>query len=968
MMKNLVVLFLCFCVSMPAWSQGSFWGTTYGLYGDGGRIYRFDQQTGDVTYLKTFGMVDGDGRYSHCTPIVGSDNKLYGTTAEGGLYTKGVLYSINQSTLAYTKLFDFPYHIMDSYDQGPFGKLIEGPDGFLYGYRDLEEPKIYKIRKDGTGYSELTTPWPIKTASDAGLIRANDGNIYGISTSDVHPGGFIFKFTTAGAFTKTYTFTTGRPSHRALQSSDGKLYGTFIASTLFRINLDGSNIETFDAPLVDKRFDPGIIEGPGSMLYGVIRGGTTHSLYKIATNFTGFTVLHEFDANLVALGSLAVEGAFVYGVTSHYDEVTRNKVYKIGTDGSNFTVIKQLSAETGWWPGGICLGANQTLFAANGRGASGTFGSIVKLKTDGSQFSIVKDFYTEVDGQIPGAHLELLPNGEILGAAAAGGTLATDGFISGVLFKIKTDDTYEVIFEFDGDNTGATPLDAPIPGPGGFYYGATERGGANDQGVIYKIKSDGTGFQKLHDFDTPGGAHPWAGLTLADGRLYGWTTVGGSNDLGVIFGIDPDGSDYDEILAFDGDNGYSPLFQKLVYRNNGFLYGCTDGGLSGSGIFFRVRPNGTEYSILFDLGETDFVGPYAEPLFLPNGDILVVATRGGTKDRGAIIRLTNGGSSFSIAHEFDVTFAGDADVVINGSLTLGPDGLVYGLEPNGGSEGTGTAFKMNPDGSNYTRIELNLDGNPVGYMTPWRGLLYDPNVAAEKLSQTINFDELDPETIHIGDVIKLHATASSGLPVTFSTPSTNVDIIYDLAGVIGPGRVTIIAEQEGNVTYKPADPVEQSFCIYPSKPVITTGGNEFAPVLTSSNDNGNQWYRDGTLIADAINESYSVTENGSYTVKTTADDCASALSESVNVTVVVVGLGEESGFIRIFPNPATKEIFVKTTQASFISILDVTGRMVDQRQALADEERFDVSSFSKGLYILRVETPEAVTTRTFSKL
>lgn len=114
---------------------------------------------------------------------------------------------------------------------------------------------------------------------------------------------------------------------------------------------------------------------------------------------------------------------------------------------------------------------------------------------------------------------------------------------------------------------------------------------------------------------------------------------------------------------------------------------------------------------------------------------------------GTIKTLIALGTHNELIHDFDVE-PPDANTVFNGHLTLGPDGLIWGVEPNGGANGTRSVFRMNADGSNYTTMDMHLDGNPIGYMMPWYGLLYVPvSEQPEKLTQAITFPQLSDKTL-----------------------------------------------------------------------------------------------------------------------------------------------------------------------------------------------------------------------------
>ncbi|MFL6246902.1 MAG: carboxypeptidase regulatory-like domain-containing protein [Thermoanaerobaculia bacterium] len=77
---------------------------------------------------------------------------------------------------------------------------------------------------------------------------------------------------------------------------------------------------------------------------------------------------------------------------------------------------------------------------------------------------------------------------------------------------------------------------------------------------------------------------------------------------------------------------------------------------------------------------------------------------------------------------------------------------------------------------------------------------------------------------------------------------------------------------------------------FPATPTITPGGPTTfcaggSVLLTSSSASGNQWYLNGNPIGGEINQTYSATSTGSYTVVVTASGCANAPSEAVSVIV-----------------------------------------------------------------------------------
>jgi uncharacterized repeat protein (TIGR03803 family) len=78
-----------------------------------------------------FGLTDGANPYGGL--VQASNGLLYGLAYDGGASNNGALYSISMSgTFSY--LYPFSgYGTAPDYCQGPFGSLIQGTDGYLYG-------------------------------------------------------------------------------------------------------------------------------------------------------------------------------------------------------------------------------------------------------------------------------------------------------------------------------------------------------------------------------------------------------------------------------------------------------------------------------------------------------------------------------------------------------------------------------------------------------------------------------------------------------------------------------------------------------------------------------------------------------------------------------------------------------------------------------------------------------------------
>jgi uncharacterized repeat protein (TIGR03803 family) len=353
---------------------------------------------------------------------------------------------------------------------------------------------------------------------------------------------------------------------------------------------------------------------------------TTKGQFSKLFDFSGITT------GAYPNGSLIYDGTYLYGMTATGGVNDDGVIFKIKKDGTGYSKILDLdSASSGMLPFGSLYYDGSFLYGMTSGGGANKDGTIIKIKPDGTGYSKLFDFSSFATGSFP-IFSSLISDGTFLyGMTAIGGATGR-----GVIFKIKPDGTaHSILFDFPLLLNGKEPYGS-LFSDGTFLYGMTRLGGAYDEGVIFKIKPDGTGFSKLLDFDVSNGRHPYGSLIYDGTFLYGMAEVGGINSDGVVFKIKTDGTAYSIILHLDGNiTGQFP-FGDLLYDGS-FLYGMASNGGPSAGAIFKVKPDGTGFLKLHSFSGTDGNKPNGS--LVSDGIFLYgMAQLGGINNLGVIFK------------------------------------------------------------------------------------------------------------------------------------------------------------------------------------------------------------------------------------------------------------------------------------------------------------------------------------------
>jgi uncharacterized repeat protein (TIGR03803 family) len=290
-------------------------------------------------------------------------------------------------------------------------------------------------------------------------------------------------------------------------------------------------------------------------------------------------------------------------------------------------------------------------------------------------------------------------NGILYGTVPNGGNNA-----GGVLFRIGTDGSgFNVLHHFKATaNDGSNPLGKLLIGSDGFLYGAVAGGGSNGFGGIFRIDLEGSNYAMLYHFAGADGKNPSAGVIEGlDGALYGTARKGSSADFGNVFRLNKDGTGFTMLRQFLGkaqNDGQEPI-AELLQAADGNLYGTTySGGTGDAGTIFKLNTNGLGYSVIYHGQHTVNNGaqPVAGLIQGANGFLYGTMPRGGISHGGVAFRISTQGGDFTVLRYFGVAEGDGAQPY--SPLLLANDGLLYGTAFNGGDHvqngASGVIFRL----------------------------------------------------------------------------------------------------------------------------------------------------------------------------------------------------------------------------------------------------------------------------------
>lgn len=515
-------------------------------------------------------------------------------------------------------------HQFDAGTEGANGEIgvTEIPGNIIFGVqKDFGSGNggtIYSIHKDGNNFAvhhHFTDPSGITPESKLFFF---DGKLFGTTSRGGNFGlGVLFAIDADGSNYRVLyhfesTLGSADPMGNIFINADGRIFGgysqwhynsSFIANRLWKIDTSGANMEQFYA--VNQRehghFNRGILLSNDTIFLATSEMGRHEggALSRVDTMGNGAVALHNFGASANGFypesGLIKGTDGKLYGTANIGGTDGNGIVYSLNISGTGFTKLHEFTDAEGYEPSGKLLEAGDgKIYGVCGIGGPTNTGCIYRMDKNGANFEIIYNFNNLNNGYWP-------VGGLVEGTGAVLYGMTEQGAGGPVIFRCNTNGSnYIVLKQFvGGELSGAQ---SGLIQYRGYLYGFMQSGGVAGQGGIFRIRTDGTGYQLMHEFNNTDGNSPLGSPTIAtNGRIYGSASQGGTNGYGTLFSIDTAGTGFTvhRHLDFVVDGAY-PAGQ-LIQGSDGLIYSAiTSSVLSpgSGGIIARMNLDGSNFTIV----------------------------------------------------------------------------------------------------------------------------------------------------------------------------------------------------------------------------------------------------------------------------------------------------------------------------------------------------------------------------------
>jgi uncharacterized repeat protein (TIGR03803 family) len=663
--------------------------------------------------------------------LVLSGNTLYGASYEGGTNGTGTVFAVNTNG-TFTLL-----HSFSAAKTNPATGLFTNSDGY---------------------------------GSEAGLILSGS-TLYGTTENGGTSGyGVVFKVNTNGTgFVNLHSFTNGSdgttPEGLLLQSNI--LYGVACGfnttnAAVFKLNTNGTGFTTLHS-------FPGLSLGmalSGNTLYGIGGSPTNGGVFAIQTDGTGFTNLYTFTATSGPLstnsdgaqtidnGGLVLSGNTLYGTAYYGGSAGNGTVFAVNTNGSGFATLHSFTAESsgtnndGANPySGLVLSGN-TLYGTAKKGGIGGAGTVFSISVTVNApstnfaptsisgetiiFNTTQPDVATISQMFSGLNFIDLGTNTSYGIYAWSNVDSNDGQLTQTNMEPDSDygDISTLMLTYTNVYSGTVTGVVVFAGGGSKTISGTFTtitlsplmvttttlpNGTN--GVAYSQTLTASGGQMPYTWTNISGALP-PGLTLAtNGVISGTPTFAGDTNFAVRV-TDANNNTATQTLSLN-ISVFSPLqvlAAALTNGTSGVAYSQQLTAAGGQPPYYNWSVASGSLPPGLTLGSNGLIS--GTPMLGGTASFTVEVT-------DALSITATEPMTLTVMAKVLHTFSGSPTDGANPGTVILSGNTLYGTASDGGSNGNGTVFAVNTDGTGFTNFYNFSAGIMV--QAPYPGGFYPVN-------------------------------------------------------------------------------------------------------------------------------------------------------------------------------------------------------------------------------------------------
>jgi uncharacterized repeat protein (TIGR03803 family) len=329
----------------------------------------------------------------------------------------------------------------------------------------------------------------------------------------------------------------------------------------------------------------------GNLLWGsTVQGGSQLNglIFSMATNGTGFTPVYNFSNTTdgASPSELLLAGGAIYGTTTYSDGYAEpGAIYRFDTNTATFTVLHGFTnSPDGANPSAGLILSGAMLYGTTVGGGTNGAGTVFKLATNGANYTVLYQFTNGADGAVPRGKLVLVGS-RLYGTASTAGT---NGY--GTLFTLDTNgNNFSVLYNFSTAPAPTTPYAGLTSDGAGMLYGVSTSGGISNQGTVFALGTNGSSFNIIHSFTNNEGLSPQSMLLFKNGMLFGSTLVSGAGNGGIVFQVATNGANFTVLYNFTNALTGSNPKGGMVLQNNTLFGTANASGPNGGGTVFGLQ-------------------------------------------------------------------------------------------------------------------------------------------------------------------------------------------------------------------------------------------------------------------------------------------------------------------------------------------------------------------------------------------